>query len=287
MDKKTKYRLLRIRKLSRNGYYAIRRALGLTPLEKHFRPIVARERRELRRARRELGHLYQDHDDNPLVTVTIATWNRGRLLVERTLPSILAQTYQNLEVIIVGDHCTDETDQLLRELNDPRVRWENLPERGDYPTNPRARWQVAGVAPNKRAYSLARGRWIAHLDDDDVFTPDHIEVLLRHAQANNLELAYGLAKRERSPGVWEIKGRPLEAGGLTLFSTSLIRSYIRLFEFDINAWRIDWPGDKHRWIRMQRAGVRAGFINKVVLYSPMRPGQTKSDYLAEDREKNA
>src|SRR5690349_20591388 len=44
--------------------------------------------------------------EQPLVTVCVATFNRGRLLTERCIPSILGQTYRNLELIVVGDGCT-------------------------------------------------------------------------------------------------------------------------------------------------------------------------------------
>lgn len=250
----------------------------------HFDPIVARERDELRRARQAYEHLYRSAEEEPLVSVTIPTWNRAELLVEQTLPSVLAQTYPHLEVVIVGDHCTDDTERRLRKIRDTRVRWVNLPVRGDYPPMRKARWQVAGTAAVNHAIRVAHGQWIAHLDDDDVFTADHIEQLLRHARCNDLELAYGDVQREVAPGQWELRAPLLTGGGLSVFSASILRSYLRFFECDIDAWRIDWAGDQHRWFRMKEAGVRSGWINRVVLHSPMRPGQKQCDYLAEDRE---
>src|SRR5260370_22450535 len=55
----------------------------------------------------------------PLVTVIVTTYNRSRLLTERCIPSILGQTYDNLELIVVGDGCTDDTEELVSQLNDP------------------------------------------------------------------------------------------------------------------------------------------------------------------------
>lgn len=274
----------RLRRRIGERYRAMRRLVAPSALDRYFRPVVARERRALRQARTENGPSSVGAE-TPLVSVTIATWNRGGLLAERTIPSVLAQTYDHFEVVIVGDHCTDDTESLIRKIGDPRVRWVNLPKRGDYPVEERARWQVAGTLPLNEGLRLARGEWIAQLDDDDVFTEDHIEVLMRHARKKNLELACGVARREVEPSVWENKGGPGWPGGLSVFSASLTRSYLKLFTYDIEAWRVRMPGDKHRLNRMLKAGVRMGFVNRVVLLSPMRPGQTTFDERAEDREK--
>ena len=50
-------------------------------------------------------------------------------MLERCIPSILGQTYDNLELIVVGDGCTDETDELLTAIDDPRLNFINPPER--------------------------------------------------------------------------------------------------------------------------------------------------------------
>ena len=85
-----------------------RRALENLPAnlrrELALRRFAARERPQLLEARRrhEADHL---KCDLPLVSIVINTYCRGPLLAERTLPSILAQTHQNFEIVIVGDCC--------------------------------------------------------------------------------------------------------------------------------------------------------------------------------------
>jgi hypothetical protein len=249
----------------------------------HFETFAVRERVRLAQARRRWASLYRAADEAPLVSVVIPTWNRGRLLVERTLPSVFAQSYQNLEIVVVGDHCTDDTAVRLAQLGHPQVRFYNLPERGDYPEEPQARWRVAGSVPYNYGLRQARGKWIALLDDDDVFTPDHVKVLLRHAQANDLELAYGKIRRELAPGDWQDRGEAPFASKICLNTATLFRAYVRLFRFYLGAWRLEWAVDKHRNWRMFRAGVRAGFLDQVVAFSPMRPGQTMIAGQAEDR----
>ena len=71
--------------------------------------------------------------NQPLVTVCVATYNRAKLLTKRTLPSILNQTYNNIEIIVVGDCCTDSTQEDVLALGDTRIQFINLEKRGKYP----------------------------------------------------------------------------------------------------------------------------------------------------------
>jgi glycosyltransferase involved in cell wall biosynthesis len=57
----------------------------------------------------------------PLVSVIIPTYNRARELA-RALESVRAQTYGNWEALVVDNHSTDDTDQLISGFNDPRIR---------------------------------------------------------------------------------------------------------------------------------------------------------------------
>lgn len=201
---------------------------------------------------------------DPLVSVLIPTYNRAKILTERTLPSVLRQTYQNFEIIVVGDHCQDNTPKLIDRLDDDRINFYNLPTRGKYPEDPRYRWWVAGVVPANKAISISSGEWIAPLDDDDEFSHDHIEVLLNHALENNYEMVYGKVSMEVQPNKWQDLGSyPLECDNISRMS-ALYNSTLNFIKYDINCWKCNEPADWNMWRRMKDAGVRIGFINKVV-----------------------
>lgn len=230
----------------------------------------------LREARAEHERRYRQLAE-PLVSVTIATYNRGRLLVERTLPSVFNQTYQNFEIVIVGDCCQDDTPRRIAALHDPRVRFVNLPQRGRYPRDPKRLHMVAGCVPINRARELARGDWLAYMDDDDVFTRDHIEALLEHAQKGNFEFVFARNQIEHDDGVWQESGGPSFPNGCRPFGGSAIphrtvfyRSYLRFFRYRIDSWRYLMGSDTLVWLHMARAGVRAGFLNKMVAYKHQR-----------------
>ncbi len=229
---------------------------------------------QLAYARVRFAHMYRDRDEQPLISITIPTWDRGQLLIDRTLPSILAQTYQNFEIIIVGDHCVDDTPRILRGVGDPRVTFINLPKRTKYPADPKLRWFVSGVGPSNYALDVAKGKWISYFDDDDIMAPDFLEALLRFAQDGRFEFVAGLYEEERD-GVRSVRGQPTsdypEFGG---HSTWLFRSYLRFFRYNVNSWRKSYncPQDIDLQLRMRAAGVRMQALDRVVSYVRPRPG---------------
>ena len=107
------------------------------------------------------------------VTVVIATYNRSNVL-RFTLEALIRQTLTDWEALVIGDHCTDDSGRVVESFGDPRLKWWNLPTNlGDQ------------SGPNSVGARLARGRYIAWLNHDDLWFPDHLERLLDGAQAQS------------------------------------------------------------------------------------------------------
>jgi hypothetical protein len=217
------------------------------------------------RAGRDVCWTHDEADPSPLVTVRIATYNRGQLLVDRAITSALAQTYTNLEVLVVGDHCDDATAQAAQSVTDPRVRFVNLPTRGLYPEDQRSRWMVAGTHPMNAGLVLARGDWIAPCDDDDEFTSDHVERLLAHALEHRLEHVWSRAAMLED-GAWRVTSGPPMRSGQISHGAVLYSAGLRFFRHSDTCWRLPEPGDWNLWRRMAAAGVRMGFLDHLTYY---------------------
>src|SRR4051812_3572761 len=98
----------------------------------------------------------------PFFSVVLATYNRSRFIVP-TIRSILNQTEQSFELIVVGDACDDDTAAVVSSLASPRIVWRNLAARCG-----------SQSGPNNEGIALARGQWIAYIGHDDVWSPDHL-----------------------------------------------------------------------------------------------------------------
>ena len=118
-----------------------------------------------------------DANSERLVSVVIPTYNRADL-IGRTLKSALAQSWPNLEVIVVDDASTDATRAVVQAFPDPRVRYVGL-EKNSGPS----------IARNT-GVEQARGRFITFLDSDDEWRPEkltrQVTALTRQEKPDNV-----------------------------------------------------------------------------------------------------
>jgi glycosyltransferase involved in cell wall biosynthesis len=199
----------------------------------------------------------------PLVTIRIATYNRPELLVERAIASALRQTYERLEILVIGDHCDEATERAIKSVNDSRLHFINLAEDGLYPADTVLRWMVAGSTPMNAGLAIARGSWIAPCDDDDEMTDDHIEVMLREARRRRLEFVWSKAAFEVEPGKWSDVGGSRLVGGAVTNGSVLYASGLRFFRYNENSWKLAEAHDWNLFRRMRHAGVKMGFLDRV------------------------
>jgi glycosyltransferase involved in cell wall biosynthesis len=99
---------------------------------------------------------------DPLVSVVMATYNASHLL-RYSLASVLRSDLADLEVLVVGDHCTDDTPAVVAGFADPRVRFLDL-----------ERNSGQQATPNNVGIAAARGEYLAFLNQDDLYLPDHL-----------------------------------------------------------------------------------------------------------------
>ncbi len=204
-------------------------------------------------------------EPEPLVSVVIATYDNFGLMGERALPSILRQSYQNFEVVIVGDRAPPEAADTVARFNDDRLRYYNLNRRGPYPRDPTAFRNVAGTPAYNEGVHHARGRWIAPLGDDDAFRANHIEVLLELARRERLEAAYGkYLTHFRDGRPTELVGEFPPVQGFFGLQNLLYHAHLSFFELELGDEIFSLAGDWSFAERMLRCGVRFGMVDDIV-----------------------
>ncbi len=96
----------------------------------------------------------------------MATYNWAPVL-PYSIGSALRQTMDDFELLVIGDGCTDESEEVVRAIDDPRVQWVNLPVNGG-----------SQAGPNNEGLRRARAAHTAYLGHDDLWLPDHLHQLL-------------------------------------------------------------------------------------------------------------
>jgi glycosyltransferase involved in cell wall biosynthesis len=192
----------------------------------------------------------------------------------RTLRSVLAQQTVELEVFVIDDGSTDGTERMIRSLGDDRI----AVLRHEAPR---------GVAMARNAgAAIARGRWIALLDDDDLWAPDKLSRQLSAARQGGAAWAYGGAVEIDDAGsllggarppqpellVRELTRRNLMPAGSSnvIVQTDTFRS---TGGFDEELRHLaDWD----MWLRLARSGPPVCVSAPLVAYR-LHPGQATLD----------
>lgn len=108
---------------------------------------------------------------SPTVSVVMAAY-RGAALIGETIDSLLAQTFGDWELVVVDDCSPDETCEVIRSYADPRIRLIA------------AERNVGPVRTRNRAFALARGRYVAGLDQDDLCHPARLGAQVAYLDAH-------------------------------------------------------------------------------------------------------
>ena len=111
------------------------------------------------------------------VSVVIPSFNRAKVIVE-SIKSVLNQTYTNLEVVVVDDCSTDNTEEIVNEIDDSRVKYIKLKKNSG-----------ACVARNT-GVDNSIGNIIAFHDSDDLWKPNKLEIEMNALKNNNADVVF-------------------------------------------------------------------------------------------------
>jgi len=192
---------------------------------------------------------YSSGKNEPFITVYVPTYNRGKILIERAMPSVLAQTYKNFELIIIGDHCTDDTKELVSKFDDPLEKLLRLAQENNFEF---VSGQYMGLRDGKK--TVCRGVRAASYYSR------------KKMQGNDTSPLMG------GTSTW------LYRSYLTFMKYNINcwrKSWNRVNDADFGN-------------RVYRAGVRMGFLPEVLSYVLPRPGENQvglGAYLSKAKEK--
>lgn len=116
----------------------------------------------------------------PLVSIITATYNRSNVL-RYTIESVIRSTFEDWELLVIGDACTDDTEEIVASFDEPRIHFTNLKENVG---------EQSG--PNNEGFRRSRGRFIAYLNHDDLWLANHLETAMEGIEETGASLVFTL-----------------------------------------------------------------------------------------------
>ena len=193
-----------------------------------------------------------------MISVIVTTHAKRSSLCKRAVESVLAQTYPDLEIIVVDDASTDNTEAIIKGMKDPRIK---------YFRRKRSRG-LQGICKNK-GLRESKGEYIAFLDSDNTYRPDHLKVLLNQFDKDpRLDVVYGdrwiVADNESGIGIYhDFNLALLLERNYIDTSDSLIK---REAIFKIGGWdeRYKRFADWNLYLRLAKAGYNFKRIPQII-----------------------
>ena len=202
----------------------------------------------------------------PKVSIILPTFNRANLII-KAIESVLNQTYQNFELIIVDNHSTDNTNEIVNSFKDKRIKY--------------FKYNNKNIIAKSRNYGIKKsiGKYIAFLDSDDWWKKNKLEISILHLEKgydltyHKLSISYASRKTfiKRNIYSWQIKkpifknfinyGNPIASSSVVI-KKSLINQ-INGFSEDKKLMGAE---DFDAWIKCSYFSNSFKYINKTLGY---------------------
>ncbi len=196
-----------------------------------------------------------------LISIIIPTYNHASFL-RQCLSSILQQTHQNWEAVIVNNYSQDNTAEVVDSFSDPRIRMIHFRNNG-----------VIAASRNEGIRNC-RGEIIAFLDSDDRWYPQKLERCLAELEAGADLVSHGLRYIKDGKTWKNVMCGPASKAGysgllyygscITISATMVRKKYLeRVSGFDENPALVT-AEDYDLWLRLSLEKIRSSFINEVL-----------------------
>ena len=128
-----------------------------------------------------------------MISVVIPTYNREKLIV-KSIKSVLAQTYKNIEVIVVDDCSKDNTEKKVKAIKDKRLKYIKLEKNS------------GACTARNIGIEKAKGEYIAFQDSDDIFYKEKLEEQLNNMKKNDSDLDFCRLKVHVDGNIYDFPG---------------------------------------------------------------------------------
>lgn len=195
--------------------------------------------------------------ENKRISIIMPSYNSAKT-IEHAIQSVLAQTYQNLELLIIDDDSSDETCHIIQKIADERIRLIRLKQNGG-----------SAVARNT-GIEAATGRYIAFLDSDDSWHPEKLAQQHAFMTTNKIGFSFTAYYRNEPNGKKRFVAAPAEMTYKKLLRNTIIGCLTvmidRTIVGDFTMPNIRTRQDTATWLAILKEGIHAYGLNEGLAY---------------------
>lgn len=212
-----------------------------------------------------------DQTANPTVSIVMCAYNAAPFIAD-TLRSVMAQTFQDFEVIVVNDGSTDNTEDVIASFPSAAQQLIYLKQENKGP-----------AAARNTGLQKARGRYVAILDSDDIWMPTYLETMVSLMQSNpTVDLYYpnaiffggthldGLIYQEFRPSSEPVTLEKFLKRECHVFISCIFKREI-LDQVGLFDERLRGSEDFDLWLRMLQHGYQFAFTREILVQYRAQP----------------
>jgi glycosyltransferase involved in cell wall biosynthesis len=195
------------------------------------------------------------------VTIILPAYNMSAAM-RYAIESVLIQTHREFELLVVGDHCTDDSEDVTRSFGDPRIHWFNLPHNvGNQ------------YGPINFGLQRATSPYIAYMGHDDIWAPHHLATGLKAFGAKNADLVVNVSilygpRESRMKGAMGLHPNDEYSPRYTFSPPAVLHT--RELAHRVGGWRSPAEAeilpDYDFYVRCHRAGARIVFTREPTVF---------------------
>lgn len=220
----------------------------------------------------------------PLISIIVPAYN-AESHIKEAIESVLNQTYENLEIIVVDDGSSDKTSEIIKSIQDPRVVYFYQGNQGQ-------------SAARNTGIKATKGKYVAFLDSDDLFLPEKLEEQIGFLESHpDCEVCYCKIYHFYNKETEKLFYNPIESHSGFIFDKLLERNFINPLSVVLRkeiltkygGFKNDWRrcDEQYLWLKLAFHQVKFCYLDKVLAYYRIHQKSLsgQAQYLKETAEK--
>jgi hypothetical protein len=222
--------------------------------------------------------------DNPIISVIITTHTAPDVLFEKTIPSILTQSWRHIELLLIIDSLdptiVERVEFMINKFDDNRIKVFASGLKLEIVSDSKTNWRNSGTFGTNYALTQVTGQWIAMFTHDDELIEGSFESLIKYSIESKLDFCYSKFNMIVRDLTFNYGSYPPVLGQFNLQGSIINAAFKDVIHHQYDSL-CDIPNDWGYLLRIYNLGLKIGFLNKTTVnFYPSTANEIYETYKA-------